>query len=1156
MRIRNAAARLCIVALMAFGVLSAASGQTPSKQAHPASALINLMRKHHAAVQAQSTGLKPLRIVSKGRATERTSRSAKGLHQAATPEDRDDFFEARQFFIRDRLDRRGKFVPTNRDRALVHAGKMAIDLGGKATPAVKAQAGLATGSWFNIGPSSQIPASTLFNGPSPVSGRVNAVQYNPSNPSIVYAGTAGGGLFKSYDGGQNWTPLTDAWPYLSISAIAIDRTAPSTIYIGTGDFQGLMPYSFGIMKSIDGGSTWTNYGKSLFGGLAISRILIDPDNHNLITITTGRGYDLNAGSWSDWLHGGSLDGLQGGIYQSTDAGKTWTRRNPPYADWCGLDISVPDGLGNRTYWAAGSYPNNSYQGTVWYSNDRGMTWSAAANVNGNRIAMDVACSKIDHGTVYLLAPDSNPGGFPPYDGTNTSTVYKTTDGGLNWYDYGGGFPDSASLPGFDGYFYNWSQGFYDYYIRTSSATIGGVAQDVVYVGLISLVVSPDGANTWTDVGQCFSYDAASGTSSARLHVDQHAWAANPLDPNTVLLGNDGGVFEMVFDPSSMSVVFSPLNHNGLISTQFYTMAVNPTSNSDVIAGAQDNGSPMFTGNKGNWNTITAGDGGFCAVDPHNPSIQYVTANGVNVARTTDNWSSGAMISDASIFPGSEIRSFIPPLAVGNTGELYYATDHLWRWTSAAGWKGDLGGQLLSASGGVRSIAICPGSNKLYTGSQDGQLWMTPDLGSTWQRIDGGSTSLPMAPMVALSVSPAANNDIVVGLAGYGTSHLWRCSRTDLGASKTWVDVSGSGINGLPDAPVSSVARDPYSPLTTWYVGTDVGVFVTRNAGNTWANMSGAAGLPNVQVTDLKVSGGYLWAATYGRGIWRIKLEDSSLVAVGSVSAPSSIIGSATGYATLNLNMPAAFGGAVVKLASDSPNLKIQSTALIPNGATSVNVSFTTSGVSTVTPAHITATLNGNSTATVNLQPGALSSLTGPAQVVGQVPFLATVSLAGPSTVDASVTILASSYDFSTPGGVTVPAGASSTQFSVRPMIVTTPTVKTITVRYLSVQTTASFTVLPPSISTVVMSPTSVKRGNATICTVTLNAPAPAGGWQLRVTSSNPNAASVPTTITVPAAYRVVSFPVSTAAAATAQSITVTVTPVTWGGGAFASFTIY
>jgi photosystem II stability/assembly factor-like uncharacterized protein len=184
----------------------------------------------------------------------------------------------------------------------------------------------------------------------------------------------------------------------------------------------------------------------------------------------------------------------------------------------------------------------------------------------------------------------------------------------------------------------------------------------------------------------------------------------------------------------------------------------------------------------------------------------------------------------------------------------------------------LGNQQLSVNGVVIAIAGAPSNaNVIYTGSNQGELWMTTNGGSSWRRLAPGS-SLPNRAITAIAVHPNNPYKIYVALGGTGTAHVWRCDNT-LASTVQWVNISGSGSTALPDIHTNTLALDPSAPDRILYVGTDIGMFYTLDGGATWRNGTAPLGLPNVQVNTLKVvpGTGYLMAATYGRGMWRIRL---------------------------------------------------------------------------------------------------------------------------------------------------------------------------------------------------------------------------------------------------------------------------------------------
>lgn len=859
-----------------------------------------------------------------------------------------DYWEAYRYYIQYRVDENGDVRPDKLRDAMAHRDHMVA-------ARLSDNPELMSGYWSFVGPKNlDVPYNTYY-GVRPLSGRINAIAYHPTNASIIYVATMGG-VWKTADAGVTWTALTDKMPYLQASSIAIDPKNANNIYVGTGDFQGLGPYTNGVMKSTDGGATWATYGLTMFPYSAISKIRVDPTNSSIITITTGRG--ANTGN--------------GAIFQSTNAGLTWVKRTVPAADWCGLDISAADSAGKRVYWAVGSSTAGTGAAYVYKSVNSGATWTAVTTPIPlqRRRNLDVACSKISSGTVYVLAPNS----IAP--GSSTNYIYKTTNGGTSWANtLNGTFPNGLS----GSTYYNWSQDYYDYYIGTSTATVAGVKKDAVYVGLITVAMSPNGGTNWYDVAQTYNQSGA-----ALAHNDQHSFAVSPTDPNTVMLGSDGGVFKMVFNTTTNKGTFTSLN-KAIGITQHYKIAVSATNAAYILGGAQDQATPGANGDLSNWINPGAGDGGFCAIDPTDNNIQYNSTQGLSIYRTTDHWTGHPNTTEDIAFNQAtqetyfqdlgEPTSFVPPFALGKTPTTLYAgTNTLWKWTAVGGWVPDLGAKELNP-GGLNLIVTCPSdANRIYTDSGNvGQLWMTTNAGTTFTEIGTGSTtsnSLPQLPVTAICPAPANASDIIVGLSRYGllfegVGHLWQCTNpTAAATSRVWKSISGTGSTGLPDVPVNTVVRDPYSPTSIFYVGTDVGVFMTKDSGLHWTNMTAPLKLPNVQVNDLKIGGnGYLYAGTFGRGIWKIKLVNPASVLMSKVTMPASIKGGLSDQVYVWLKTTAPYGGSAVSLTSNNAHLTVPATITVPNGATNYHKLFTTTAVSVNTVVTVTAKLGSSTVST-------------------------------------------------------------------------------------------------------------------------------------------------------------------------------------------------
>ena len=217
-----------------------------------------------------------------------------------------------------------------------------------------------------------------------------------------------------------------------------------------------------------------------------------------------------------------------------------------------------------------------------------------------------------------------------------------------------------------------------------------------------------------------------------------------------------------------------------------------------------------------------------------------------------------------------------------------ASEYLWRYDSDKDeWTPDMGGGPLAGAGGrIKCIAVAPSdSDYIYTGSNDGQIWMSSNGGASFTRLTDGS--LPYRAVTGINVHPTKPNDILVTFAGNGNGQLYQCK--DTSAKKTrFLFKSGYGITRLPDITANDVTRDPLNPDARWFVGTDIGVFYTPTAGTDWGNATVYLGLPNVQITTLKAITSmaevaspiyYLMAGTYGRGIWRLDISNGVTVPI-------------------------------------------------------------------------------------------------------------------------------------------------------------------------------------------------------------------------------------------------------------------------------------
>ena len=982
-------------------------------------------------------------------------------------------------------------------------------------PGLRIQAG----NWEFLGPTNlSVPYNQYF-GQSPVNGRINALAVDPNNANIIYAGAAAGGIFKTTDGGATWNNITASWTTIPVNCIAMADS--NTIYAGLGDLHGQRMWGTGVMKSTDAGASWTQVGAASLGSIGVSKIVVDPDNaNNLVCTTSGYAYSGNSLTWN-----------YGRIYRSTNGGSTWTAvQTTANIHWTGLSVSLPNGSSVRAWYAAASaFATNR----IYRSLDGGATWTALANPAGvnsgsYRYSHDIAASKLNADTVYFLAPDTE------------RKIYKSVDRGANWTDISAGFPNGNASVGTN---YNWSQGWYDYHINTAVRTpASGPATDMVYVGLIDLVQSIDGGTTWTSVAQSY----ANGT--AKAHSDQHCWAVSPSDPNTVFFGNDGGVFKNVHNVAANTNTVTSLNAT-LGATMFYDIAAHPTTANILLGGAQDNSSPYSNNNLANWTNPGQGDGGYCVINQDTPAQQYLSVQNMNIFRTTNSWSSKTQISSSATFSGDTIP-FIGTLVTNeaNRTQIYAGTNYLNKYDPTAGWTKRLGATALAGAGSIiKSIASHSNGTRIYTGSEDGKVYMSNNGGTSWTLIS--NAGLPARSVMAISITQTADNDILVGLSGTGSSHVYRCSNTDA-ATPTWTNVSGGGAGTLPDIPVNTIARDLADPGSTWWIGTDFGVFQTNNAGSSWTDSTIGLGLPAVPVTKLVAVPGtqYLNAGTYGRGMWRLLITGYS----GFVISPNTVVGGSGTTVTGNVSFVSPLQSITTfnVTSSDTSAVTVPATVNASTGSTGVTIPITHLAVSTQKVVTITvqnATF-GTTTATLTVNPNSsvdLSSVSvNPTSVTGGTNVTGTVTLTGVAPAGGTVVNLSSSNGaaMGVAGSVTVPAGSSSQTFNVTTGPVASDTTATLTATLGATTRTATLTVLTPVLTALSTDVSTIVGGNGNVTgTVTLNGPAPTGGKVVSLSSNNTTVIPIAASVTVPAGQSTATFTVTPTAVASTTAVTLTAT---------------
>lgn len=665
-----------------------------------------------------------------------------------------------------------------------------------------------------------------FAGPVNIGGRASDIEYDPNNTNIIYAGAATGGVFKSTDGGITYFSVFDDLAVLPVGDIAVDPVNSNIVYVGTGEANG-GHNNFaggGVYKSTNGGTDWQLTG--LENTVSIGRIVIDPLNPLRVFVAAAGSY-----------FGPSPDR---GVYRSDNGGANWTKILFVTDSTGAIDIAVDQINPNNllaAMWQRTRYPNGGalYGSTsgIYKSTNGGNNWTALGAANGlpNSTTANV-------GRIGLSISRSNPNvAYSLFtNGTGYLGFFKTTNAGLNWTNAN---PNGGLQSGFSNF--SWYFG---------NVRVHPENPDIVYVLDFNTMRSTNSGTSWSNI-------------SGSIHVDKHALAFKPGDPNRIIEGNDGGIYNSSNGGSSWTKVAA------LPFTQFYEIGIDMNNTERLYGGTQDNGTNRTTtGALNNWSSIYGGDGFYVIVDFTNPNVIYAESQNGNLGKSTNG---GNSFSDATNgINASEKTNWSTPVIMdpNNNNVLYYGTNKVYRTTNAASvWSAaspDLTNGSQTRLGTVTTIAVAPtNSNVIMAGTDDANVWITSNNGTNWTKV---SSTLPYRWVTRVAFDPVNENIAYVTYNGLKWKdpqpHVFRT--TDKGL--TWADIS----NNLPDAPVNAFAIDPARP-NVLFVGSDVGAYVSFNTGQSWQYLG--QGLPMVSVYDFKIHplGNYLVAGTHGRSMYKIDL---------------------------------------------------------------------------------------------------------------------------------------------------------------------------------------------------------------------------------------------------------------------------------------------
>jgi len=788
-----------------------------------------------------------------------------------------------------------------------------------------------------------------FQGPTNIAGRVADIAIDPTTtPSTVYIAATTGGVWKSTDAGNTFTP---AWPTRLNQAVgALARGSDGTLYAGTGEGSnpsggGSTFMGNGLYISHDGGATWSQ--AKLPDSGAFARIVVNPDNPKEV-------WAAAAGSlmWSS---------SQRGLWHSTDGGETWSLALAPTGPYVGAaDISLQPGHPNvilASMWD--HYRNNGsffYGGVgsgLFRSTDDGQTWTRldSSDITGP------TCSWDKSGTGLNQSADLGHIGvaFAPSDPNRAYIQFATSAGPDKGFYYSNDAGQTWTCGGQSGS----SSGGYEWVF--SRVWVDPANENHIFAGNVDMKESGDGGKTWisnTSWSSAVVQPATFGLDT--MHADQHAMAWDPQQPNRVYVGNDGGLYRSdtngdqpngALPTSSLATKKNWIHGQVEPWVQPYHVSVSQQDDKRLVMALQDNGSSrtwkpgVEPTDLNTWNQYGSGDGMSVQINPNDQKTYYEclqpTPPRISCARKVDAAAVGSTSSASTNFsnpawPSNTRIEVAMPMVLdpADPDYVYVAGTSIARSATAGSvtsWNiispptpddpASLPGVVpaneinfdtyyANEYGAVTSIgpakttgtATTPAST-IYAGTDTGLLWKTTNAtaanGSDVKWTQLGAGVLPKSWVTSISVDPTNADHVFVSFSNYKegeqAANIWETSD----GGTTWHSVSGD----IPNEPVWNVTYDQKNDVL--YAGQNLGIFESTDDGAHWNDLS--AGLPNAPIMDIGFNADHskLFVANYGRGIYALPLTASAGGDTGN--GDGGVGGTVPATLALSLGAPASFG---------------------------------------------------------------------------------------------------------------------------------------------------------------------------------------------------------------------------------------------------------
>ncbi|NOZ46790.1 MAG: PKD domain-containing protein [Chlorobi bacterium] len=549
-----------------------------------------------------------------------------------------------------------------------------------------------TGDWAYIG-ATDVPTDINYGGNLGV-GRVNCIAFHPTSPDTIWVGAPAGGFWKSTNGGQSWITTTDDLASIGVSAIAVNPNNTNEIYIATGDGDASDTYSVGILKSMDGGETWTSVLDISYESSYIFRkLLINPQNPQIMIAASNSGILRTTDGWD------SYSTVQSGHFK---------------------DLEFKPGDPNIVYAAKFDYYGNS---NIYKSTDGGENWNASSTglSTGNINRIELAVTPASSNVVYALCSNASNSGF--------NGLYKSEDSGDSWTKIDMNL--SRNLLGWDtGGNDSGGQGWYDLSLAVSPTN-----SDEIYVGGVNIWKTTNGGYNWSLNAHWYG-----GGGAEYVHADIHMLAFSPA--GNLFAVNDGGVYKTTDGGENWNDISA-----GLQILQIYRIGNDANNPNIVLGGCQDNGTMMRNGTT--WNGVIGGDGMDCLIDYENSDIMYGEYYYGAIQKSINGGSSFYNIS-----PSGASGAWVTPYVIhpNNHNTLLAGYKDVYQTINGGQTWSTISSNLTGGST-INVVKYAPSNPNYIYVSSGTNVWRTTNSGDSWTNISSGLPGYYISDVEISSIDP-------------------------------------------------------------------------------------------------------------------------------------------------------------------------------------------------------------------------------------------------------------------------------------------------------------------------------------------------------------------------------------------------------------------